>query len=330
MKKTLLIILLAITVHSNAHAGILQGIFSGVSSAGNPPSAPVSSSATGSNLFNTLHPGTSAGATSYNAYWTNDGTTPTVSSSKITGVADGQTHTSLSAAIYKYGFTAVGAGGESSLSSVSTVTTYYAANFDSESTGAIAAGWANKAGTYTVQANHPVSGANAFGSSSHADGDVALYTNMVALRDMTLDGSSVMMNTVCGTSGGTVTGVLDGPIFRMNSGYTDGYVILFQVTAGQIQVSFYKRVSSSYTQIGSNSSNLLAVVAGDIFHWEISASGNNFSAYVWKNSGSKPGTASWTATDSTFSSSTGLAGFYNGLAGTSCNPAVDDVTVTPN
>jgi hypothetical protein len=69
-----------------------------------------------------LFPGTSSGATSYNAYYTTDGTTPTTGSTKITGATGGQRMTATNGLTYKFVFTAVNTTGESAISTVDTAT----------------------------------------------------------------------------------------------------------------------------------------------------------------------------------------------------------------
>ena len=84
------------------------------------PSAPTLHSVGAGNGYVNLFPGTSAGATSYNAYYTTDGTTPTTGSTKITGATGGQRLTATNGTTYKFVFTAVNATGESLVSTVDT------------------------------------------------------------------------------------------------------------------------------------------------------------------------------------------------------------------
>lgn len=72
----------------------------------------------------TLTVGTVGGATSYNAYYTADGSTPTKShGTKLTGVTNGQEITGLvNGTAYKLVFTAVGVNGESAEGAVLTAT----------------------------------------------------------------------------------------------------------------------------------------------------------------------------------------------------------------
>lgn len=93
------------------------------------PASPTGHSATAGDGLNTLNPGSSSGATSYNGYWTNDGNDPTTGSTKLTGVTNGQTHTSLTnGGLYKYGFTAANTAGESGISSIDTAIPWHLTN----------------------------------------------------------------------------------------------------------------------------------------------------------------------------------------------------------
>jgi hypothetical protein len=84
------------------------------------PSAPTLHSVGAGNGYVNLFPGTSAGASSYNAYYTTNGTTPTTGSTKITGATGGQRLTATNGTTYKFVFTAVNATGESLVSTVDT------------------------------------------------------------------------------------------------------------------------------------------------------------------------------------------------------------------
>jgi hypothetical protein len=80
---------------------------------------PTGQSVTAGLYQNTLYLGTSAGAISFDAYWTSDGTTPTTASNHISGVTNGYVHSGLtSGLVYKYVFTATNAVGTSAASTV--------------------------------------------------------------------------------------------------------------------------------------------------------------------------------------------------------------------
>jgi hypothetical protein len=85
------------------------------------PSPPTQHYLGAGNGYINIFPGTSSGATSYNAYYTTDGTTPTTGSTKITGATGGQRLTATNGLTYKFVFTAVNDTGESLVSTVDTV-----------------------------------------------------------------------------------------------------------------------------------------------------------------------------------------------------------------
>jgi hypothetical protein len=91
----------------------------------NPPDPPSYSSAVGLSEAVIISPGSSPGATSYNAYRSDDGSTPTKSvyAAKITGVTSGYKVLGLTnGTAYKFVFTALNAAGESDESGVLAVT----------------------------------------------------------------------------------------------------------------------------------------------------------------------------------------------------------------
>jgi len=88
------------------------------------PAAPATSVTAGDGQ-NTVTWGAVSGATSYNIYWTSDGSTPTLSSTKITGATSPYVHSGRTNGVtYKYAATAVNAVGESALSEVKTGVPY--------------------------------------------------------------------------------------------------------------------------------------------------------------------------------------------------------------
>jgi len=87
--------------------------------------APSSPSCTAGLRKNTLTWGAVSGATSYNGYWTNDGSTPTTSSNALTGITSGYEHTSLTAGTnYHYKIAGVDSDGVGAISSMVEGTPY--------------------------------------------------------------------------------------------------------------------------------------------------------------------------------------------------------------
>ena len=115
------------------------------SAGGQAPLAPTGHSVDAGDALVTMHPGTSTGATSYNAYWTDNGADPTKASNKITGVTDAQEHTTLTNdTLYKYVFTAVSSLGEGPVSSVVSATPTSASGISDDfnrANGGLGANW---------------------------------------------------------------------------------------------------------------------------------------------------------------------------------------------
>ena len=86
------------------------------------PNPPTLHSVGAGNGYLNLFPGTSSGASSYNAYYTTDLSSPTTGSTKITGATGGQRLTATNGLTYKFVFTAVNVTGESTVSTVDTAT----------------------------------------------------------------------------------------------------------------------------------------------------------------------------------------------------------------
>lgn len=88
------------------------------------PGVPSGHSVVAGDVSVALNPGTATGATSYNCYYTSDGTTPSKSNgTKVSGVRNGQVILDLdSTKTYRFVFTAANAAGESSESGVDSAT----------------------------------------------------------------------------------------------------------------------------------------------------------------------------------------------------------------
>lgn len=111
----------SVQLRATALTGNTTPIFTAGVSMATTPNAP-SLSASAGNAQNTLTM-SATGATSYNIYYTTDGSTPTLASAKISGVASPYTHSSLTnGTTYKYIATAVNASGESAASAVAAAT----------------------------------------------------------------------------------------------------------------------------------------------------------------------------------------------------------------
>jgi len=100
--------------------GDLTTVYSNMVTMYTLPAAPTLSSVTPANNQNTIA-FTGAAANSWNIYWTDDGSTPTLASNKITGVTSPHVHSGLTnGTTYKYVVTAVKVSGESGVSNTGT------------------------------------------------------------------------------------------------------------------------------------------------------------------------------------------------------------------
>lgn len=201
------------------------------------------------------------------------------------------------------------------------MTTLYSSNFDSETLNAQAAGWTNKVGTWQVHTVNPVSGAQAYGSTTKSDGDVALYTALSTRADMGFQTDQKLASL----SSSAIPIV--GHALRMDTSYQNGYVVLLNHagTGGQIKCMMFKRVGGSFSNI-LTSGTLVTATLNDTLHVKSSIVGNVIKLYVWLNGASMPGTPSATVTDSTISAA-GYPGLYYALDGASpgTTMAVDNV-----
>lgn len=201
------------------------------------------------------------------------------------------------------------------------MTTLYTSDLDSETLNAQATGWVNKVGTWQVRNLNPISGAQAYGSSTAVDGDVALYTALAARADMGWQ-TDQKLATLTST-----TIPIMGHVLRMDSSYQNGYTILLNHagTGGQIKAMVFKRVSGSYTSI-LTSGTLVTAALNDTLHFRSTIVGNVINIYVWLNGASMPGTPSATVTNSSISAA-GYPGFYYALDGASTGTtmAVDNI-----
>lgn len=182
-------------------------------------------------------------------------------------------------------------------------TLLYSTNFDGETTGAQATGWVNKTGTFAVKTNNPVSGTKTYGSTSGADGDVALYTGQSAVADMSLQTSQKISST---------SDALVSHILRADAGNTRNYTfVVAQNNSTRIQVTVYRRVSSSYAQVDIVFVTLNGTLAvGGTLNIRSKVVGTALSLSAWTDNGTEPVTPQYSLTDSAVTGA-GYPGLYN-------------------
>lgn len=196
------------------------------------------------------------------------------------------------------------------------MSTIYSNNWDSETTGTLPTGWANKVGTWQVSTTNPVSGTKTLLSSSNGDGDAVLLTSGVSAKaDMQIDSNQVAV---------LASGVypLVGHILRSDSTNANHYVVLFSANNGTTtKCLVFKKVGGSYTQILDQSGISFACSAGDVVNVRSKIVGTTITVYLGKNSGGLTQVA--TVTDSSVSAA-GYAGLYNGKDAVSVTMSLDD------
>lgn len=191
------------------------------------------------------------------------------------------------------------------------MTVLYSNNFDAETVGALPAGWANKVGTWVVKALTPVSGANAFGSSTNADADVVLYTGIAAVADMQVSTRQI-------ANGATNTSLM-GQVLRMDSTYSNGYLVILDSTF----IDVFKRVGGTFTLL-SQTAHGATWAAGATMYLRTKIVGSTITVYF--GNGSYPTTATVTVTDASVTAA-GYAGLYNAKAASGFTMTVDDFVI---
>jgi hypothetical protein len=197
------------------------------------PAAPVLSATAGS-AQNTITWGAVSGATSYNLYWTSDGTTPTLASTKIAGVTSAYVHSPLTnGTAYKYAVTAVNSAGESAVSNVVSATpsaTTYAVTLTQPAHGTLSASASTVAAggsvtiTYTPSIDYHITGGTATnGTVSGLSGNQFTVSNITA--NVTI-GANVAINVYTLTGSAGANGTMTNPgASSINYGGTLTYTI---------------------------------------------------------------------------------------------------------
>lgn len=183
-----------------------------------------------------------------------------------------------------------------------TMTSLYSSTFDSDSVGAMPGGWTAKVGSWAVGSISPISGSQSFGSTSNADGDVALYTAAGARGNMRVTSS-------CKLTGAPRTATNNYYVaLRMDSAYQNGYLLATETTAAENRVRLYKRTAGAFAVTQEAFFDFAGWAAGDVMMSEATITGNLIEFRVWKSTGSRPAAASLWFTDDSFA--TGYPGLY--------------------
>jgi len=193
------------------------------------------------------------------------------------------------------------------------MSTLYSSNFDSATVGALPSGWQAVAGTWTVQALNPVSGANAFGCSNHLFGGEVIYTGIQLRADM-----GIIATRKAGTTLDPMGYVVRSDTAGMNYYYA---IVGPAATAGKLQVTV-GYVQGGYADTLSDTATTVDWANGDTLYTRFECIGTAIKVYLWRNAESMPGTATVSLTNGYVTAG------YAGLSNQSGNAVVvDDVYI---
>lgn len=191
----------------------------------------------------------------------------------------------------------------------------YSSNFDSETSGSIATGWAAIANTWQVGTTNPVSGAKSFGCTTASDGAICSYT---AGSTSQADQVFVISQKAAANTG------FNGPWVRSSATANKGYFAL--LGSARTSLTLFKCTGAgSYSSLGSAAPGF-TVTNGNTYKFETRAIGTLIEVRFWDASGARPGTAQISVTDS--SATTGIPGIYFGADGGAGVGAFDDALWT--
>jgi hypothetical protein len=158
--------------------------------------------------------------------------------------------------------------------------------FDATTVGSLPTGWTAITGTWSAQTTGAITGhTHTLADTSQTDNDTALYTAATATADMEVVVTQKMVNA---SSSNFPTFM--AAIARSNVGGSNLYLANMENSG---QVSLYKKVSGTFTQIALVSAGLSWSV-GDVLIIRFQVIGTSLKAKYWNASGAEP--ASWTIT----------------------------------
>ncbi len=209
------------------------------------------------------------------------------------------------------------------------MTIFYSSNdattgFDALATGSLPTGWVAKSGTWQLGTTLPTPGhTHSFGSTTRADGDVALLTGIAAAADMEL-----LFSQTLAWSGGHSPAL--GAVLRADSVNANNYTIV--MTGGGASASYYlfRKVGGSYSIITAGAavggaSGVTGFAAGDTMWLRARVQGSTISVRAWKNGAAEPAGWDVSAIDTSVSAA-GYGGLYFALdAGAAVSMAVGEL-----
>jgi lysophospholipase L1-like esterase len=192
------------------------------------------------------------------------------------------------------------------------MTIVYSQNFELTSVGSLPSGWTDIVGSALVTASNSVSGSNAL-TLGASDGNIVLCKSATALADM-----EVRYDV-------NYQAYFIGVVLRAASDNSSNYTLI-PSTGGLGVWNVYKRVSGTYTQIGSISGITLGTVGvGGLFSVRARIQGSTIYFKLWSYGTTEPASWSGTITDSAVTAA-GFFGFYNNSSGAG-NATIDNVTL---
>ena len=196
------------------------------------------------------------------------------------------------------------------------MTVYYTSNdasagFDATTVGNQATSFVNIIGTWLVGTTLPTSPhTHTYGSTSKADGDIALATGVAAVADMeVLYAQKLATGWVQGTTHPTI-----GPVLRSNSAGTAHYAVVVSHSGSALVGYIFVKNGGGYSVAVGPTTISKTFAAGDVMWLRAQASGTTIRFRIWKDGTSEPGTWDVSVTNATVSAA-GYAGFYYALDG---------------
>lgn len=177
------------------------------------------------------------------------------------------------------------------------------------------AGFSAINGAWSAQPTAPVSGPNAFGSTSKAQGNSVIYNGI---------GSRADMGLICDRKAGATLYPM-GHLVRCDSSGLNCYIVVTgpAAAAGKLNITVWY-IQAGFADILINQDTTVDWANGDTLWTRAQIVGNTLKVFLWRNAEAMPGTATLTLTDNKVTGA-GYAGLYHMAAGQSV--FVDDFSI---
>ncbi|SFD83560.1 putative Ig domain-containing protein [Massilia yuzhufengensis] len=197
----------------------------------------------------------------------------------------------------------------------------YNSNLDAVTLGSTPAGWVALSGAFIVQdaagGGRPVSGTRATFTQAE-DGKNSLYTAAGALANMEIQHSHKVY-----IAGGDVS--MNYLWLRANADVSIGYRIDFIYSGGNLQAHTLRFGAGGFSTAMTGAP--FAVATNDLVYIAARIVGGVISVYMWKSTGSRPATPTFTLTDASPIAAAGYPGFSSHTGTTSAAASSDDIIV---